>query len=305
MNWADALLQDAIRFALPLWLAGLGELVVQRGGMINIGIEGMMLSSALTGWLTTVLTGSPWLGLAAAVTVGCVLGSLFALVTLVFDADQVVAGTAINLLAIGATGMGFKLCLDARLNERTAPFFQPIDLGLPFDALDQYGLLPFVLVLAVAVHLMLRRTRFGVELIAMGEYPQAAVAGGIRVNARRLLTMLFGGACAGLAGCYLSTMYVTQFSENMTAGRGFLALAMVIFGKWKPLTLMLGGLFFGGIYALQNELHVISKTTAASWLPPSQMLEMMPYVLSLIVLAGIGGRTRAPAALGQPLPREN
>ncbi len=304
MNTLDAMLSDAIRFALPLWLAGTGELVVQRSGMINIGIEGMMLTGALAAWVATIVLGSPWMGLGGAILAGCLLAALFAVVTLVFDADQVVAGTALNLLAVGATGLGFKLCLDAELHSQPARFFEPITWGLPIQALDQHGIFFIAIALAMAVHLFLRRTRAGIELIAMGESPEAAVAAGIHVNARRWMALLFGGACAGLAGCYLSTMHVRQFSENMTAGRGFLALAMVIFGKWKPVPLFIGGLFFGAIYALQNHLHVISRTHESGWYPPPQVLEMMPYVLSLVVLAGFGGRTRAPSAMGRPLARD-
>ncbi len=297
----DLITQDAIRFAVPLWLAGMGELIVERSGVVNIGIEGMMLTGALAGWMATVATGSPWIGLLAAAGAGVTLACLFAIVTLVFDADQVVAGTAINLLALGATGVGYKWCLQAGWAARQAHCFKPLDLPLgPLAALDQYGLCYATLALAAMIHTVLRFSRWGIELSALGDYPLAASAAGIRVNARRFACVLFGGLTAGLAGSYLSIMYTHQFNENMTAGRGFLALAMVIFGGWQPLGLILGGLFFGYVSVVQNFLEV----SPLRWLPAPQILQMAPYVFTLIVLAGLMGRRRAPAALGQPFENE-
>jgi general nucleoside transport system permease protein len=232
---------------------------------------------------------------------GIVLAALFAVVTLVFDADQVVAGTALNLIAVGTTGVGYRLCLQAGYAQSAAVFFEPVRMPwLPFAAFDQFGLFYALLVLGGMVHAMLRFTRFGVELSAMGEYPPAAQSAGIRVVARRAGCLFFGGATAGLAGAYLSIMFTHQFTQNMTAGRGFLALAMVIFGRWKPLGLLLGGLFFGYVYAVETFLEV----SPLRGMPAPQLLQMSPYILTLIVLAGLMGRARAPAALGQPLDRE-
>jgi simple sugar transport system permease protein len=295
----DQITHAAVQYAVPLWLAGLGELVVERAGVLNIGIEGMMLAGALAGWAVAAATGSPWLGLLAAAGAGLTLAALFALVTLVFDADQVVAGTAINLLAVGATGMGFKLCREAELTQRRLNLFEELRLSEHIQTLNQFGLCYVTLLLAVAAYVLLRRTRFGIELIALGEYPPAAVAAGLRVRARRLVCVLFGGLTAGLAGSYLSVMFTHQFVDNMTAGRGFLALAMVIFGRWHPGGLLAGGMFFGYVYAMASYLEVRPEGPA---IPPS-LLAMAPYLLSLLVLAGLMGRTRPPAALGQALER--
>lgn len=295
----DNLTQTAVQYAVPLWLAGLGELVVERAGVLNIGIEGMMLAGALASWWAAAATGSPWIGLAAGIGAGLALAILFALVVFLFDADQVVAGTAINLLAVGATGVGFKLCREAGLTERTVDFFQPIVLSARVQSLNQFGLFHATILLAAALYMLLRFTRWGIELAALGEYPPAAVAAGIRVRARRAACVLFGGATAGLAGCYLSIMFTHQFVDNMTAGRGFLAVAMVIFGRWHPGGLIAGGVFFGYVYAVANHLEV---GAGAGTISPS-LLQMAPYLLSLLVLAGFAGRTRAPAALGQPLER--
>lgn len=297
----DLLTQDTLRFAVPLWLAGLGELVVERSGVINIGVEGMMLGGALAGWTVTVATGSPWLGLLAAAGAGLAMAALFALVTIVFDADQVVAGTAVNLIAVGGTGVGYRLCIQEGFASQAATFFEPMHPPfLPLAALDQFGLFYAVLILAAAVHLLVLRSRWGVELRSLGEHPAAAQAAGIRVRARRTLCILFGGLTAGVAGSYLSIMFTHQFTENMTAGRGFLALAMVIFGRWNPAGLLLGGLFFGYVYAFGYYLEVSPFRGLAA----AQILQMAPYLLSLVVLAGMMGRSRAPAALGQPLERE-
>lgn len=300
----DVLTQSGIEFAVPLWLAGTGELVVQRGGMVNIGIEGMMLSGALAGWVVAVTTGSPWLGLLAAGLTGMALAGVFAVVTLVFDADQVVTGTALNLLAIGATGAGIKLAVAEGWGGRQVSFFEPIHVTDAFGALNQFGLFYATILLMLAAHLFIRQTRWGVELTALGEYPRAVVSAGLRARWRRAGCVLFGGLTAGLAGSYLSIMFTHEFTDQMTAGRGFLALAMVVFGRWQPVGLLAGGLFFGYVYALQNHLHVFSRSEASPWMPPSQILEMAPYVLTLLVLAGFAGRTRPPAALAQPLERE-
>ena len=282
------LVAGACSYAVPLWLAGAGELVAERSGVINIGIEGMMLAGALAAWATTVATGSAWAGLGAAILAGALMAALFALACLAFEADQVVAGTALNLLATGATGMGFKLCVEQGLTDRRVVFFEPAWLG-------QFWLFYATLALLAAVRFLLRHTRPGIEITTLGEYPAAADAAGIRVNWRRGACVLFGGMTAGAAGSYLSIMFNTQFNQNMTAGRGFLALAMVVFGRWQPVGLLAGGLFFGLVYWLGKSLEV---TMTGS--PAVSLLEMLPYVLSLAVLAGFAGRSRAPSSLGQP-----
>jgi simple sugar transport system permease protein len=178
---------------------------------------------------------------------------------------------------------------------RPPVYFEIVDLGLPLRALDQFGLFYITVLLAIVLHLIIQRTRWGVELTALGEYPPAAAASGIRVRWRRTAVVIAGGAAAGLAGSYLSIMYLRQFGQNMTAGRGFLALAMVIFGRWQPLGLLLAGLFFGYVYAVETTLEV-----SREWVSARHLFQMAPYVLTLVALAGLAGRTRAPAALGQP-----
>ena len=287
------LLAGATGYAVPLWLAGVGELLAERSGVINIGLEGMMLTGALAAWATTVATGSAWTGVLAGAAAGVVMAALFALAVLVFDADQVVAGTALNLLGVGATGMGFKLCVDAGLTQRRVEFFEPSIFG-------QFWLCYAALATLLLIHLLLRHTRMGVEITALGEYPAAASAAGVHVNRRRAACVLFGGLTAGVAGSYLSIMFNTQFNPNMSAGRGFLALAMGIFGRWHPAGLAAGGLCFGVVYWLGKRWEIVAAGAASV-----SLLEMLPYLLSLIVLAGFMGRTRAPAALGQAFERQS
>jgi general nucleoside transport system permease protein len=218
-------------------------------------------------------------------------------VILPFNADQVVAGTAVNLLVVGATGVGFKWCREVGLTERPAQFFNEILFSERFHAFNQFVLCYVALVLAGVIWFALRHTRFGIELIALGEHPAAALAAGIRVKARRAGCVLFGGFTAGLAGSYLAIMFTHQYVDNMTAGRGFLALALVIFGRWHPGGLLGAGLFFGYVYAAANYFEVGGGGLAVS----PALLQMAPYLLSLLVLAGLMGRTRTPAALGQAL----
>lgn len=291
---ASELVHGAIAYAVPLWLAGIGELIGQCAGVVNIGIEGMMLTGALAAWAVSMATGSLWMGLVAAGLAGMLLAGLFAIVTLVFEADQIVAGTALNLIAVGATGLGFKVCLERGLTQSRLQFFSPWDPAWLPPPLHQYGLCWLTLALLMIAWIIIRHTRWGIELTALGEHPAAAHAVGIRVNLRRAACVLFGGLTAGLAGSYLSVMFNTQFNPNMTAGRGFLALAMVVFGRWHPAGLLVGGVFFGAVYWAGKTLEISAAGNAAA-----SLLEMLPYVLSLIVLAGFMGKTRAPAALGQ------
>lgn len=292
----DLTTQDAIRFSVPLWLAGLGELVLERAGVVNIGIEGMMLVGAMAGWAGAIGSGSAMTGLLVAGLAGALLGVCFALVAIMGEADQVVTGTALNLVAFGIVGVGYKACLQAGWTTRPPVHFEPMSLKfLPFRAFDQFGLFYMTVFIAVALHVLIRKTRWGMELISLGEYPAALVATGARVHARRALIAIASGVLAGLAGAYLSIMFNQQFGPGMTAGRGYLALAMVIFGRWQPLGLLLGGLFFGYVYAIETGLEV----SELPWLPAPRLLQMAPYLLTLLVLAGLAGRARSPAALGQ------
>jgi simple sugar transport system permease protein len=280
----EELLVAALRLAAPLALAALGELVVERAGVVNIGIEGMMLAGAFCAFAVALATGSPAAGCAAALALGAALGLFFAAFAVLRGADQIVVGLAVNLLALGATGLA------ARALWQGAVPAGPRGSETPFVVA--------ALALALALALGLARTRAGLRLRAVGEAARAADAEGVSVAGVRAAALALGGALAGLAGASLSVAQTHTFTEGMTAGRGFLALAIVIFGRWRPTGVMLGALFFGATTALQFRLQARGVEL------PYQAFLMLPYALALGVLAFAAGRARAPADLGRPYQRE-
>jgi ABC-type uncharacterized transport system permease subunit len=279
-------LQPALLFATPLLVAAAGELLVERAGVVNIAIEGMMLAGALAAWIANGYAGAT-AGFLAAVAAAILLALLFALASILFAADQIVTGTGINLLAFGATALAYKRISNAM----AAKTITPIN--------PAWMMLAAALLLAFT-WFYLSLTRRGLELTAVGEAPQAADSAGLPVNRRKFLALLFGAACAGLAGAYLSTMRVQSFVENMTEGQGFLALAIVIFGRWHPGGILIAALFFGLVRAIANSLEIKSGFSGASL----QLFKIIPYAVSLLALAGVAGRSGAPAALGRPYVRE-
>jgi simple sugar transport system permease protein len=271
----------ATLFTTPLWIAAAGELVVERAGVVNIGIEGMMLAGALAAWVDNAHHGATW-GWVAAVAAAVALALLFAIAVLTFGADQIVTGTGINLLAFGATALAYKK-LSGGMADLTVTAARPMTLLILSLAM---------LALAWA---FLGWTRWGLELSALGEAPEAADSAGVAVNRRRLWAILVGAACAGVAGGFLSTVRVQGFVENMTEGEGFLALAIVIFGRWHPAGILLAGLFFGVVREIAHVLETKSGFSPATL----QLFEIVPYAVSLLALAGVAGRSGAPASLGR------
>jgi ABC-type uncharacterized transport system permease subunit len=285
MNTLLSLIPAVCYFATPLILAALGELIVERAGVVNIGIEGMMLTGALGAWAVDGFYGRT-AGIAAAMICSMVLAIPFCIAILVFAADQIVTGTGINLLALGLTGMIYKLL--------------PAELGSRVAGVNVVALMIATPLVGVLIWGYLRFTRSGLELAAIGESPRAADTAGVAVNRRKWLAILFGAACAGLAGAYLSIMYNRSFTENMTDGVGFLALAMVIFGRWNAGGIIMAGLFFGLVRAMANTLE-----TRVGFSPAVvRAFGMLPYVVSLAALAGVAGKSGAPAALGRAYVRE-
>lgn len=295
----EAFLEAALRLAAPLLLAALGELLVERSGVVNIGVEGMMLTGAFAAWAVAVETGSPWWGVAAAPVAAAALASVFVVFALGRGADQIVVGTAINLLALGLTGAVYRGRYGVLAPE--APLLPPLDLGLPTAGVPLLGALgrPSLFAVAGAVAFAalaigLRATRPGLRLRAAGESAQAAAAEGVRVLRVRTAAVLIGAILAGIGGAALSVSLTTSFSEGMSAGRGFIALAVVIFGRWRPAGVLLGSLFFGAATALQFRMQARGVGI------PYPVLLMLPYVLTLAVLVLATGRARAPADLGRP-----
>ncbi len=299
----EAVLEAAVRLAAPLLLAALGELVVERAGVVNIGIEGLMLTGAFAAFAVAVATGSPLAGVVGGAAAACAAGALFAFFAVVRRSDQIVVGMAVNLLALGATGLG------SRSLYAGAPPAAPTVEGVAVPGLAKLPVLgaalfdqtPFVYagwLLALAVAFALARTRTGLRLRAVGESARAADAEGVAVDHVRIAAVLFGATLAGVAGAGLSLALSDTFTEGMTSGRGFIALAVVIFGRWRPGGVVLASLFFGAATAVQFRLQARGTPI------PYPVFLMFPYLVTLAVIAFASARSRAPAELGRVYRRE-
>lgn len=274
----------ALALGTPLLLAALGELIGQRCGVLNVGLEGMMLCGAWAGAAASFATHSGPLGALAAMAAGMILAALFALLVIDFKADAVVVGTGLNLFAAGVTGV---------LHRAMTGRFGSYDA----TNLPQWIFMSAGLVTAALLWWGFGRTRAGLQVRAVGEHPAAADTAGIRVARTRRLCTLSNGALCGLAGAFLSMSHTNSFAENMTSGRGFIALAIVIFGRWNPWGALGAALLFG---ASDGAQFVLQSKIGTTFYP---LLLALPYILTLLTLAGAGGSARAPAALGRPYER--
>ena len=301
------LLATGVRLAVPLLLAALGETLAEKAGVINVGMEGIMLGGAFAGFAAAFSSHNPWVGAGAAVLAGLTLAALFAGLAVWLGADQVVVGTAVNILALGLTGVFFRAL--PQLSGTTAAAFLPLSLFRQYDhsspaaqvasaLFEQNALGWLAWALVPLCWLFLFRTRSGLRLRAVGEYPAAADGAGVRVSRVRVGATLAGGALAGLAGAYLSIGYTNGFVENMSAGRGFIALAVVILGRWNPFGVALAALLFGLASALQFQFQASSAHF------PYQFFLALPYLLTLAALL-LRSRLGAspPAALGEAYRR--
>lgn len=295
----DAFLEAAIRTATPLLFAALGELLVERGGVINLGLEGAMIAGAFAA-LVAAGTGSAGAGYAAGAAAGASVGLLMALFVFRLRTNQIIAGTAVTLLAAGATGTLYRAMYGVEGAALSVPTTGPVPVpGL--DALPMVGralfaqpLPTYALYLLVPVAAWwLYRTHAGLALRAIGEAPQAAVAAGVRVTRMQAAVLVAGSALGGIGGATLVLAQTGTFAEGMTAGRGFVAIAIVVLGRWHPFGVTLAALAFGGASALQYLFQ------AMGWSVPYNVFLALPYLLTLAALAGVAGRVRAPAALGK------
>ncbi|HWH52463.1 MAG TPA: ABC transporter permease [Gemmatimonadaceae bacterium] len=284
-------LAQTLRIAIPYLFAACGGVVSERSGLIGLGLEGYMLAGAFCGAVTSYYTGSPWLGLVGAVAGGAASALLYAVTAIRFRADQVVVGIAINLLVSGVTRFFLRLAFHSSSNSPRVPGFGAEQAGTGVASLVANPLIWLGLIAVAAVAWMLYRTPFGLRVRAVGEHPAAALSVGIRVDRVRYLSVALSGALAALGGAYLA-LDQHQFSAEMTAGRGFIALAATIFGRWDPLRAALACLLFAAAETLQIQLQ-------GAQVIPSQFVEMIPYVLTIIALAGVVGRAVPPAALGR------
>jgi simple sugar transport system permease protein len=295
----------AVRAGTPILFAALGELMAERSGILNLGIEGMMLGGALMGFMVAQQSENAWLGLLAAALAGTLLSLIHAFLTITLRANQVVSGLALTIFGTGLSGFvgkpfvgipaqGFSVLPFPVLNKL------PI-LGVIFFQHDPLVYLTYVLVPFLWVFLYY--TRPGLHIRAIGEDPQSADAMGVQVSPLRYLCVVIGGLLAGVGGAYLSLAYTQMWIENMSAGRGWIALAMVIFGTWNPVRTALGAYLFGGVQALQLRFQALGLGF------PTYLLMMAPYLFTIIVLVVVTSkrirhRIGTPAALGMPYSRE-
>ena len=288
------LLASLMVAATPILLAAIGELVVERAGVLNLGVEGMMITGAVCGFAFATITGSPWLGFVAAALGGAALSLLFGVLTQYLLTNQVATGLALTLFGLGLSALIGQGYIGIK-----APAFPDIHVPLLGDIpvigpiIFQHDPMVYIgLALVAGTYWFLHKTRGGLILRAVGENHDAAHALGYKVIKARLLAIMFGGACAGLGGAYLSLVRVPQWTEGMTAGAGWIALAIVVFAGWKPWRLLLGAYLFGGVTVLQLNLQ------AAGVAVPVEYLSMSPYLATIVVLV-IMSSGRAPGSLGR------
>ena len=301
MEQLAGLLVLTLAAGTPLVFAALGELVTEKSGVLNLGVEGMMLVGAVTSFAVAATTQNPWLGVLAGTAAGAAMSQIFAVITLTLLANQVATGLALSLF-----GVGLSAFIGLDYVSVVLGGIKPVAIAgltdLPVVGRLLFGESPFVylsLALFAAVQWFLSRTRAGLVLRAVGENPHAAHAIGYPVRRIRYLAVLFGGACAGLGGAYLSVAYTPMWAEGLTAGRGWIALALVVFATWKPWRALAGAYLFGGVTLAQFQAQALGVEI------PSQILSMLPYLATVVVLALISRdaaviRLNAPASLGKP-----
>lgn len=301
-----ALLSTTLRMATPLIFAALGGVFSERSGVINIALEGIMLIGAFTAMAISYITGNPWLGVLAAMGAGVLIAALHALVSIEFKANQVVSGTAINILALGLTGFllrsMFKHAGQSPSVSQVENLPIPLVKDIPIIGEIIGNHIPFVYIALILVALsywILWKTPFGLRVRAVGEHPAAADSVGINVKRIRYISVLISGLFAGIGGATLSIGLLDVFVENMTAGRGFIALAAMIFGKWTPHGALMAALLFGFADALQ----MLAQTIGLTFIP-RQFLLMLPYILTILALTGVIGSATPPAADGEPYDKE-
>jgi general nucleoside transport system permease protein len=294
-----SLLAATLVAATPLTLAALGGVMSERSGVVNIALEGIMLTSAFVGFAIAFVGHSLALGMLAAIVSGMLIAALHAVLSIEFLVDQIVSGMVINILAVGVTGVFYRTLLQQGVRgPGTLPIWRIPGIGsIPVigPILFQNALVTYsMLVLVVVVHLVLFNTVWGLRTRACGEHPLAAETAGVNVKMVRYVNVIASGALGGLGGAYFTIQQIGQFLPNMTGGRGFIALAAMIFGKWTPLGAFGASLLFAGSDALGARLQYLGVRV------PIQFLGMLPYVLTIIVVAGAMGRAVAPAAVGRP-----
>jgi simple sugar transport system permease protein len=305
LNFTGMLVSSLVR-ATPIALAALSGIYSERSGVVNIGIEGMMLGGAFASVVAASVSQNMYIGVVVGVLAGMILALLHAVLSIHYQVDQIISGTGIIILVLGLTSYLQRAVLNVNL-ELNQP--GPAIAALPIPGLWKVPVIgpllfrhsPIIyimLVLLVVTHILIYYTRWGLRVRAVGEHPRAADTLGINVFRTRYISVLISGAIAGLAGTYMSVGVAGRFNEGMTAGKGFLGLAAMIFGNWNPAGAFLGSLIFGFFDSWQEKLAILQVGV------PNELLGMAPYLATMIVLAGVVGRARAPAADGQPYEKQ-
>ncbi|WP_136518835.1 MULTISPECIES: ABC transporter permease [Cellulomonas] len=300
------LVGGSVLLAVPIVFGALGGVVGERAGVVNIAIEGQLLAGAFCAAVAGTVTGSPWAGLLAAVVAGVLVSLVLGVFAITYRVNQVIVGVVLNVLVIGLTSFLYSQVLvpNAETLNATTRFSRiaiPLLADIPVvgPALFNQSVVVYLMYLAVpAIWFALARTRWGLRLRAVGEHPKAADTVGIKVGRTRYLALVVAGAIAGVGGAFYTVVSVSSFGKEMTAGAGFIALAAVIFGKWDPVRAALAALLFGFASNLEGALSIVGAPV------PSQFMLMLPYVVTIFAVAGLVGRSRAPAASGQPYVKE-
>ncbi|MDO8106908.1 ABC transporter permease [Isoptericola sp. b441] len=300
------LLASSVLLAVPLVFGALGGVLGERAGVVNIAIEAQLLAGAFTAAIVGSLTDSPWAGLVAAIAAGMLVALVLGVFAITYRVEQIIVGVVLNVLVIGLTSFFYSQVLvpDAqRLNSTTrfGSWAIPGLSGIPVigPALFRQSVIVYLMYIAVpAVWFAMFRTRWGLRLRAVGEHPQAADTVGIKVEGMRYAGILVAGGVVGIGGAFYTVVSVSSFGKEMTAGAGFIALAAVIFGKWDPVRAAMAALLFGAASSLQGALSIVRAPV------PSQFMLMLPYVVTILAVAGFVGRSRPPAADGTPYVKE-
>ncbi len=295
-----SVLSFSLRYAIPLIIAAMVGLVCERSGVINIGIEGQLLMSAFAGFFGAALTGSLILGTLFGIGTGLIMGAVFATGAVAWKMDQIISGTIINIIATGLTSFFYAQgqVLPASTPVVAIPYLK--DLPLVGPVLFNNGLFTYAaIIIVIFLQIMLFLTIWGLRTRAVGENPSAADTSGINVQRTRFINVTLAGGLAGVAGAYLSLEAAGTFERGFTAGRGFTALAIMIFGAWNPVGAFAAALFFGLTQGVASQLQADEVVDI-----PPQFINMLPYVLTIVLLAVVAGRVRPPAAVGKPYEKD-
>lgn len=304
VNFLISLLTGSVRMCVPILLPALGEIYNQRAGILNLGLEGIILMGAITGFLGAYVSGNLWVGVVFACLAGILMAAIMAFISVTIQANQIIAGTALTILGMGLSVFIFRSYFGIQPLPPSVEGFSSIyiplmsDLSILGPLLFNYNILVYIAFLLVPItYIILEKTNFGLKIKAVGENPRAADSKGINVALIRYISLLVAGVYAGLGGAFLSIGFMNTFLDQMSAGRGFMAIAVVIFARWNPNRALIASLIFGAATALQIRLQAIGLEV------PAQFLNAFPYLLTVIILIGVSRRAEFPSAFTLPYSR--